>query len=184
MAEPVTLPFLKSYMQIDADYSADDEVLNTFLTASRELLEKHLNIGLLYRQIKVQWDGSLLEVPYSPTGTIVGVTKNGEAFTDYSTDDMQAKSIWINGLSWGFRGDYFYSISNGTVEVSNVTQNVLGDKYEVTYNTGYQVLPGTLKLAICAQVDYSFKKRGNPEGGIVCADALRLSEGYSRNLVI
>lgn len=184
MEEPVSLAFLKSYMQIDADYSVDDDVLLMFLSTSRELLEKELNIGLLYRKIKVQWDGSLLELPYSPTGSIISVTKNGGAFTDYSTDNLQAKSIWVNGLSYGFTGDYFYSIANGTVELSNVNKSTPSDLYEVIYNTGYQTLPGTLKLAICAQTDYSFKKRGNPEGGLVCSEALRLSDGFSRNLVI
>lgn len=189
--EPVTLAMQKAWSQIDSDYATPDAQLLAGITAARELLEQHTNIGMAERTLELQWSGCKIELPFSPTGDIVNV-KEGDTVlvldTDYYTDDYQAKSIWIKGCAVQ-AGNWFYSTIYGTAEFTPLVPeyNANPTVYKCQYKTGYNaenIIPQSLKNAIMMQADYTEKNRGLPTNSIVSVEALRLANKYSRNLTL
>jgi len=181
--EPVTLAEIKSFCKIDADYAADDGILNMFAGSARERLELHLNVGLMYREFTIEFDGSPLDLPFSPNGEIIEVTKNGEVITDYELQGTQAKKIWVNGAC-AITGDWYYSISGGYGTFTPHEGQSFNDVYRVKYNSGYQQLPQSLKLAILAETDYLRNNVGAPISDRISSMAKKLSQPWNRNLVI
>lgn len=189
ITEPVTLSEQKAYSQIDEDYAVKDALLTLFIPAARQLLEAQTNLGFVNRDITLQWDGSSIEMPLSPTGTITSVTdKDGAilASDEYSVSKYQAKKISVNSVSAaGY--NYFYSRS-GYVEITREEGYSLEDEpfYSCLYNTGYEVLPSDLKTAVMAQADYMLKQLGMPDRdpNQISPVALMLIRSRSRNLVL
>jgi hypothetical protein len=189
ITEPVTLPEQKAYSQIDEEYAVKDAQLTLFITAARQLLEAQTNLGFVNRNITLQWDGGLIDMPLSPTGTIASVTdKDGNVLTsdEYSVGKYQAKKISVNSVSTaGYH--YFYSRS-GYVEITREQGYSLEDEpfYSCLYNTGYDVLPSDLKTAVMAQADYMLKQLGMPDRdpNQISPVALMLIRSRSRNLVL
>lgn len=183
--EPVTLPEAKAYMQVDADYASDDATINLALTSARIRLEQWLNVGLVQRDVKVIWDGRPLALPLIPIGDVSGVTKNAETEpmlpADYTVSGYP-KSISINSLTCG-NFSYWYSIT-GNVEITQIGNPLSTDYYTVTYQAGYDILPGLLKQALLAEADYIFKLRGLPPTDIISPNAVQLASGYSNNLIL
>lgn len=186
VTEPVTLSEVKNYCRIDSDYTADDNELNVMITAARQRLEQFLNIGFARREITLQWDGRYMELPLSPTGDIVSVM-NGETeidADDYYLSGYQAKSLGVkpsgsNGIEWFYNQDF--------TEVSVFSGGLVGEPctmFAATYETGYETLPNSLKIALLAQIDYQFKQRGMPDNALYSDMALDLARPYSRNLVL
>lgn len=188
--EPVTLAMQKAWSQIDSDYATTDDQLLAGITAARELLEQHTNIGMAERTLELQWAGGKIELPFSPTGDITSV-KEGDTVlvldTDYFTDDYQAKSIWIKDCATQ-ASNWFYSTIYGTAEFTPLVPEygVNQPVYKCQYKTGYTAdnIPQSLKNAIMMQADYTEKNRGLPDNSIVSVEALRLANKYSRNLVL
>lgn len=186
ITEPVSLADQKAYSRIDADYSADDNILGGMITACRQLLENWLNVGLANREIKLQWDGRQVNLPLSPNGDVSSVM-DGDTELDpdkYTVSAYRDKSIFIRGL-YPYGYDFFY-FRGGDVEVT-VTEGVCANKmYEVTYTTGYEYdkLPKALKEALMDQVDWSFKNIGDPQQYAICPMAITLAYGYNKNTVL
>lgn len=184
--EAVTLDEVKAYMRIDADYSREDFELLTFIGAARERLEQFLNVGLAYREVKLEWNGNPIKLPLSPNGTIVSVTDKDNVAVptdDYTVSSGSDKLIYINSLNSGGI-EWFYSIDRSYVEPWSFTDAVNEDIYTAIYNTGYESLPKGLKLALLAQVDFMYKNKGLPESVNIAPYALMMAKGYSKNLVI
>jgi len=181
--EPVTLQEIKAFLRIDADYVAEDSFLELTAGAARQIMQDELNIGLVPMELEFQWNGCKQELPLSPTIAIVSVKDSEGEDVEYSTDGYQAKSIWVN-WNGNTDGQWFYSISGGYAEYTPFGR--VGDEplYKCIYQTGYEVLPQTLKLALLAQIDHMYKLRGQPEGPMVSQTALNMASRYSRNLVI
>lgn len=184
-AEPVTLDEIKRYLRIDADYASDDEVLGELITSARERLEMFTNIGFAERELELQWNGYPIKLPFSPTGDIESVTKDGEDapidVTDYTVKGLVEKEIYVNSVYSGCT--FFYPINNGWPLIDTYAEpHAL---YNVIYKTGYTTdLPVSLLVAIKMEVDYLYKNQGK-------ADLLNISPGaaqkvalYSKNLVI
>lgn len=168
--EPVTLAEIKSWCQIDADYSVEDDVLNIIATGARERLEKELNLSFATKTILCQWGGNSMYIPYGPVQSVTGVTSS----TDETTQiDYQEYGLDFPTISLG--GDDCYII---------YPVGYLGAKlYNLTYVAGYEALPSALKQALLIQIDYELKGRGMPDIDL-SPDALRKAAVYSRNLAI
>lgn len=181
---PVTIQEIKDFLRIDADYTSEDTSLLTTAAAAREILQENLNIGLVPMELEFQWNGCKEELPFSPTISVTSVKDSEGNDVEYTLDGYQAKSIWVNGYYGSSAGNWFYSISGGYVEYTPFGR--VGDEplYKCIYQTGYETLPATLKLALLAQIDHMYKLRGQPEGSMVSSSAIRMAQGYSRNLVI
>lgn len=186
VTEPVTLAEVKNYCRIDSDYTSDDVELGVMITAARQRLEQFLNIGFVRREVKLQWDGRYMELPLSPTGDLISVMDGDTALTydKYYLSGYQAKSLGIKpsgstGVEWFYNQDF--------TEVSLFSGGLLGygcEMFLATYETGYETLPNSLKLALLAQIDYQFKQRGMPDNELYSHMALDLARPYSRNLVL
>lgn len=184
VTEPITLAEVKSYLQIDADYSVNDFDLMIASTAARKRLEAYLNIGLVKREIIVYWDGSPIELPLSPTGNILEVLKNSEELSseDYTLILMPANRISVN-QAYACNGEWFYSI-DGFVEFTPTFTAGSTDVYICRYETGYDELKGDLKQALQAEIAYIYQLRGEPVTDIISPNAVLLASQYSRNLIL
>ena len=187
VTEPVTLSEVKAYSQIDADYSSDDITLGVLITTARVRLEQYLNIGLANRDITLQWQGGLIELPLSPNGDIVSLKDkdNDDVLAEkYTVSAFQNKKIFVNDIA-GNNYHYWYSALSMRAYLTPWPKEIdLTTIYTLVYNTGYETLPNTLKQAILAEVDFLIKLRGLPTTTLVSPNAKMLASGYSRNLVL
>lgn len=183
--EPVSLEFQKAWSRIDADYSSDDAAIQLMISSAREALENYLNIGLVRRNVVLEWDGRPMELPLSPNGDIESVTgKDGViADTDYYTYGGSNKILSLKNINDYSDAYYFYDMTNSKFVV-NYWSGGIYDTYKVIYSTGYEVLPSALKEAIAIQVDNDLKLMGQPTNAGLCSDAKAKAEPYSRNLVL
>lgn len=192
LTEPVTLPEAKSYLQVDQDYAGDDGDINLAISTARIRLEQYLNVGLINRDVEVQWDGKVIDLPLYPNGAIASIKFNEE--TDPLESDLYTvsrgnnKKLGINSkMCYGGGGSWWYSRINMTAEF---TPNNFGhdeidtDIYSCIYNTGFENLPLALKQALLAEVSYIFKLRGEPITDLISPNASKLANGYSHNLVL
>ena len=187
VTEPVTLAEVKAYSQIDADYSSDDDTLGILITTARVRLEQYLNIGLANRNVTLQWQGGLIELPLSPNGEIVSLKDKDDASVtseNYTVSAFQNKSIFVNDIA-GDNYHYWYSALSMRAYLTPLPKEIdLTTIYTLVYNTGYETLPNTLKQAILAEVDFLFKLKGLPVTTLVSPNAKMLANGYSRNLIL
>lgn len=185
--EPVTLEEAKSYMQIDADYASDDNQIRIAISSARERLERYLNIGLVNRDIAIEWNGDCLKLPLTPNFEVVSVSdKDGVLTSDkYTVSQGRNKRISINGIASG-NLNYFYSITTETVQISTEYGVDYDSVYTVIYNTGYEDLTNMvgLKQSLLAEANYLFKLRGNPVTDAISPNAALLSASYSKNLLL
>lgn len=184
IVEPVSLEFQKAWSRIDADYSSDDAAIQLMISSAREALESYLNIGLVRRNVQLEWNGCPMELPLSPNGEITSVTgKDGVISTDdYYTYGGSNKTIAV-GVS-ATNADYFYDLTNSRLEVTYRGLDQRNEIYRCIYQTGYEVLPSALKEAIAIQVDNDLKLMGQPSNSGLCSAAKAKAEPYSRNLVL
>lgn len=186
--EPVTLDEAKSFCRIDADYYENDVIIAAFITSARERLEKFTNLSFAPKQLEVNFNGGVFDIPYGPIKNIVSIfdtaTPPVEVEADkYQLSGLDFKRIIIGGLT---NLDFFYNI-NGTVDIWNLTHNSCS--YNLTYDagygddTGYTALPKSLKMAILVQVNEDYKNLGNPIAEELSSVAKMMSQPFSRNLV-
>ena len=185
--EPVSLEEAKSYMQIDADYASDDNQIRIAISSARERLERYLNIGLVNRDITIEWNGGCLKLPLTPNFDIVSVSDKDGALTDdkYTVSQGRNKKVSVNGVVSG-NLNYFYSITTETVQISRESGIDYDSVYTVVYNTGYEDLTNMvgLKQSLLAEANYLFKLRGSPVTDVISPNAALLSASYSKNLLI
>lgn len=188
--EPVTLAEQKEWSILDADYALEDGVISDMITTSRIMLEKHLNVGFVRRNVRLIWDGKTMQLPLSPNGSIISVSKddNGDV-TALTTDDYRVsaysnKTISINDSSFG-DANYFYDINGAWVDITMSRRNSC-IAYTCEYATGYEsgALPINLKTALRIQTDWMIKTRGMPEHNTLSGDALRAAGIDSKNLIL
>lgn len=187
IVEPVLLDEMKAYMRIDLDYASDDDIIESFITASRQRLELYLNLGLVEHEVKLQWAGQPIKLPFSPTTeatVIVTKVSDDEVLEDdkYTYKGLNEKTLYIHASS--LTRSFFYNI-NGDVSLWDGWINCEDfELYNVVYNTGYENVPKALKNAIMADVDYMYKNQGKDEMNVLSPMAIQLSHNYSKNLVI
>lgn len=185
--EPVTLTEAKAFMRIDADYSSDDDQIELAISTARERLELHLNVGIVNRDITIEWSGCPLKLPFTPNFEIISVEdKDGVLSPDkYTAKGISSKVIYV-GSEHSSDFDYFYSMNNSFVEVT-LKNGFLRDEqvYKVKYNTGYKDnLPKAIKQSVLAETDYIYKLQGSPVTDVISPNAALLSAPYSKNLIL
>ena len=160
---PVTLAEVKAHLVIDADFTADDTLLTAYITASRQLLEKHTNRSFGAKTLKCYTDLYELTLLYGPNQVITGILdEDGEALvldTDYEVN-LSSENLKV-------------TISGGN------------SPYRITYTAGYTTLPEALKMAIKEQVKYFYNNRGEGEQeSKLCFSSKVLADSYSNNLYL
>lgn len=185
VTEPISLELQKAYSRIDADYTSEDNELGILITTARVRLEQYLNIGLAKREVELQFDGRPVEMPLSPTGDIVSVKDGDTVLTtdDYTTTNYNAKTIWVNSVI-GSNCEFFYEINRSFIEIWQCASFTPATMYSCIYETGYDMLPNTLKQGLLAECDFLLKMRGMPVTELVSPNAAMICKGYSRNLIL
>ena len=187
ITEPVTLDEAKAWMRIDADYSSEDAIISSLITASRERLELYLNIGLVEHEVLLQWDGYPIKLPFSPNILVASVQKVGDDDPldpdKYNKTGLNEFTLYVKGL--GDNGLRFFYSEAGAVSLWSWNNLCNKDRYDVTYTTGYvDNLPIALKNAILSDVDYMYKNQGRAEMSFISPMALQLCNRYSKNLTL
>lgn len=172
--EPITLSEVKQYCHIDADYSAQDSILQLYISSAREKLEKYLNLSFAEKTLKLQWNGDAMDMPYGPIIEIVSLHPTGEASVnvDYETEGLDFKTIFLPNASDCY---IFIPVSQSNYKT-----------YDMTYRAGYNennILPKILKQALLIQIDWDLKNQGMPVDEL-SPIAVEKAQSYSRNLFI
>jgi uncharacterized phiE125 gp8 family phage protein len=134
IVEPVTLSEAKDFCKIDI--STDDAILTELIVAAREMCEDFTNIGFVPHLIRAtlnNTNGDIL-LPYGPAIEIIEVRNSDGDEIDYD--------------NYKFSGNLFLSLKTPKE-----------DGIEVTYTSGYQVLPKRLKTALLNTVYYLWDNR-------------------------
>jgi len=135
IVEPVTLSEAKDFCKIDI--STDDAILTELITAAREMCEDFTNIGFVPHEITAIVNNSNgdIELPYGPTIEVIQV-KNADGDILELDDDYKLSANLFKSL-----------------------KTPKEDGIEITYLSGYQVLPKRLKTAVLNTIYYLWDNR-------------------------
>jgi len=161
VSEPVTLDEAKHYCRID--YDIDDELILTFITAARILLEQYTGLSFIPKRLIVQLNNGCggIELPYGPIpGGPDAIDKT--LVTDGLGNAIDSGLIVLTGLNF--------------VNVQSPCYPLL----DFIYSAGYDILPEPLKTAIKAQVFYMYDNRGELQG----TTSEGGGRGYSPNYIV
>lgn len=183
VTEPVTLLEQKAFSRIDADYSADDNDIQLMITSARQRLELYLNVGFVKREVKVLFNGSSVKLPLYPNGDILSITDGTDPIPadKYHVGGIGLKTI-IMGGAFDWHGNWFYTRCGFVEFTPDVIHN--HTTYDVTYDTGHEILPQALKMALMSQVDFDIKNLGMPLYGPLSDSVLAMTFQYSQNLIL
>lgn len=154
--EEITVAEVKVFCRIDTD--ADDDLLEDFITAARELCEHFANISMITRTVIAVVNNSLggSWLPYGPVNEIVSV-KDEDDVVLTTPDDYTLR---------------FESFKQLTAPKS--------DYVRVEYTAGYETLPKAIKIAIMKQVAWMYENRGDVNAASVCNAAQMDLKKYQR----
>ena len=85
--EPVTLSELKTFARLDGE--DENDLLEEFITASRDQIEKYLNLSLISKKLEIymdQWNTRDLVMPYSPVISLDSIKEIQEDGTETEVD--------------------------------------------------------------------------------------------------
>ena len=119
--EPVLLADAKVFCAIDADYTGDDALLESFIKTARQGLEKYLNLALIPQKRTLETDREIFELPYSPIIAIESVKDKDGSDVEYEDFGTKYPKLDIGS-------------GNGVVTV--------------TYNCGFETVEDDLQTAI------------------------------------
>jgi hypothetical protein len=76
--EPITLTEMKNYLRVD--YSDDDDLITSLITAAREVIEKYCGISIVEKTVNLVWPAyePILQVPYGPVQSYTTLTIDDE----------------------------------------------------------------------------------------------------------
>lgn len=140
--EPVTLAEAKNFCKIDI--GTDDDLLISLITAARQMCEAFTGVGFIVHEavaILNNKNGGIY-IPYGPTKEI------------YEVKDMEGNTLVL---------DQGYTLSGN--EFKRLL-TPLDDRIEISYATGYDVLPEVFKLAILNQIYYLYDNRAQGVDGV------------------
>lgn len=136
LTEPVTLDPQKLFTRITT--TVENTLVQQFITASRQAIEKFLNVYLIQREITVRLNNPLggIYFPYGPVdvSTIV--------LTDYNGNTIEAANYKIVGTTWP---QLLWPQACGIT---------------ATYMAGYIDCPVSIKTALEQEVTYLYRNRG------------------------
>ena len=133
--EPVSLQEAKDWMRID--FSDDDSVITSQITASRQKCEKYLGLCLVETEVKALYKnsgGDLIELAYGPIET----DGDGLPVIDGIPDGAEIK---------GFGNQIWISSTDGELTLS--------------YTSKFDPIPDWAKDAILNDVAYFYENRGD-----------------------
>lgn len=188
--EPVTLAEVKEWLRLDADSFDNDNVLNTLIVSCKEKLEGRLNVYFTRKTVEVQLTGSILKLPYGPTGSILYVervfTDDPYSDTDYKLKGLEFQTIFIGNQTGAIVWWYPANMSLPYIESGWWPFGVGCEPvYNIYYTTGYVTLPKLLKNALLMQIDYQFRMQGSLDiVDDICPAALQIVNRFSQNLPI
>ncbi len=188
--EPCTLAEAKA--QCIVTYTDDDALITALITKARKIIENYCNISIVTQSVVMTADlYNEYELPYGPVTGITGVqTRTGNegsgpasyttATSGWSTDGTQFISFMPSDggafdPSSPFRGYFQWG------PWASPYGNAPGNRYRITYTTGYSVVPDDLKQAVLVQVAWLYEHRGEEEIS-VCEAAKIIAEPYKRQL--
>lgn len=139
-SEPITLQEAKDWMRVDGD--ADDSLITSLITQSRELAEEYLNISIAQTTLVLDATARVeLLLPYGPVQTITSVTDQEGHDVDYTWNEFYIK--FDQGT---------YSVTGGSaLYVDTIT----------TYDSGLAVIPAGLKLGLLEFIAWLYENRGD-----------------------
>lgn len=167
MAEPITLEQAKLHMRIDPGDTSQDELIETFIAANRQYLEKYLNLsliektGLTYKFRR----GCLCQtkycyIPYGPVTAFTVKDKDGNDLTYQNIGEDDFPKLCVDK-----------------------------DAY-ITYNAGYAdgEVPEQIQKALLVMVADSYENRENTVVGMAVNQipftAKQLVYNFSRNPIL
>lgn len=190
--EPCTLAEAK--LQCIITYSDDDVLITALITKARKAIENYCNISIVAQTVTMIADlYNEWELPYGPVTGMAGVaTRTGTegsgpetyatATSGWSTDGVQFLTFIPSGAGGFNPGEPFRGYFQWGQWASPYGQSP-GNRYKITYNTGYSAVPDDLKQAVLVQVAWLEAHRGE-EAVAVCDAARVLAEPYLRKLWI
>ena len=129
---------------IRVDYTTDDTIIDMLISGSYGAFEAFTGRSLREYQIEAVWEqfGASVDLPYAP---VTSVTKVEYRFEDGTNNDVT--SVWEQ-------------VGN-KIRVLKPEQVAYGNRLVVDYSTGYDSLPGNLKLGLLKWIATNYEDRQN-----------------------
>ena len=155
-SEPLTLTEVKNYLKVD--FSDDDDLLNMLITAARQWVEKHCNIGLLPQTITEVFDrwptARSWELSVSPLRAVSAISYKDSAG---NVQTWASGNYIVDSYTQPARVQSGYSVTFPTLydEINSVS---------AVYTTGWDDaddLPAPIKQAMLLTIADAYENREN-----------------------
>jgi uncharacterized phiE125 gp8 family phage protein len=186
--ELISLEEARMHLYLDADGSPpthpQDPLIETFITAAREIAERHCDarFGAWQLELRQAMFGVTIELPDAP---VIAVDSIGYIDTDGDAQTVDAEDYELAGTA---TAPVVRLVSGVSWPTDVASQN---DAVRVRYTAGYQVgsphtLPAALKAAMLLLVGHLYVNRSAVEIGTIATElplgVFTLLQPYRRNL--
>lgn len=138
-----------------ARITEDDDYIAGLLTAARQSIEKYCGISIVDKEVVLHVKNVTndYELPYGPVKSITTAVDTEDEAIEYETGGIDYKTISSE-----------HSFMN------------------IAYTTGFDEVPGDLKLAIKKQALWDYEHRGDNDDKVqgLCPEAKRIANQYRR----
>lgn len=186
-SEPLTLAQAKSHLIIT--FTDDDTLITSLITQCRQAIEEYCAISIVQKTIVFIADlFKGWELPYYPVigiqsvQTRTGTEGSGPATYETQTSGWEQEgSEFIPSPNFGFNpGSPFTGHFQWGPDAST---SAAGNRYKITYTSGYSPVPEALKLAILNEIAYRYELKGaDKEFTGICNAARVIAGPYKREL--
>jgi hypothetical protein len=155
--EPVTLEEVKQHLNIT--FTDNDSFLARLIIRCRAALEKYTGLSLVEKSIELHCDNyeGDFELPYGPV--------LGDPYITNS-EDVEYDTATFSGIKF-----------------KKITTPRTGG-LRLTYDTGYDIIPADLRMALLEEIAYRFENRGDTERADIGQMAKGLAKAWRRVPVI
>lgn len=147
--EPVTLEQAKVQCRVDEDITADDDLIETLITAARQQAEQELNRALItqtWERVIDAFPEAEIELGKHPVIAITSVT-----YTD-AAGDSQTLAAEAYSLDSDTDGGYLLPAVDTTWPATLDTANAVRVRFTSGYGATADLVPGAIKAWILAKV--------------------------------
>lgn len=162
--EPVTTAEARNYMRIDPDDLSQDGLIAVLITAQREVMEQELSLSLVKRRVTENYRHACCGM----IGPQAFRPKWSPVIGEVTFKDMSGNCIEVPN-----HGTEQYPLYHLTYST------------DITYDSGYVILPEALKTALLQRVATAYENRENSssEGmNKVVNHSAQLERAFSRNV--
>jgi uncharacterized phiE125 gp8 family phage protein len=143
-SEPVTVAEVKTFARIDHDY--EDTLISGFIVAARKMVERIMSKKLIEQTLRLtmdQWNSYMIELPYPPLISVVGIYY---VYEDDTTEEYDSDNYYVDT-----------NTSPGRVVIKDgqsqpINEDRLYGGYRIDYKAGYgnvaADIPDNVKEAI------------------------------------